>query len=65
MEETKRARNHTKLILARVAGKSYVVESSANLRSCSNLEQFVITQSARLLKFHEGWLGKVWEIAEK
>lgn len=56
-------RNHTKLILADV-GRRYVVESSANLRSCANLEQFTMTQSKQLYEFHIGWISKVWEVAE-
>jgi hypothetical protein len=57
-------RNHTKLILANIGGKHYVTESSANLRSCSNLEQFTITQSTPLFKFHNGWLDVVWPTAQ-
>lgn len=56
-------RNHTKLILADV-GRPYIVESSANLRSCSNLEQFTVTQSRRLYDFHAGWISRVWETSE-
>lgn len=56
-------RNHTKLILADV-GRRYVVESSANLRSCANLEQFTMTHSKQLYEFHAGWIAKVWETAE-
>jgi hypothetical protein len=58
-------RNHTKLILAAIAGKSYVIESSANLRSCANLEQFTITQSKALFEFHSGWIDAVWPTAEE
>jgi hypothetical protein len=57
-------RNHTKLILAAISGKKYVVESSANLRSCANLEQFTITQSKALFEFHNGWLDIVWPTAQ-
>jgi hypothetical protein len=56
-------RNHTKLILAAIAGRFYTVESSANLRSCANLEQFTITQSKPLFDFHTGWLDLVWPTA--
>ena len=58
-------RNHTKLILGAIAGKSYVVESSANLRSCANLEQFTMTQSKDLFDFHAGWIETVWPTAEQ
>jgi hypothetical protein len=58
-------RNHTKLILASIAGKAYVVESSANLRSCANLEQFTLTQSQKLYDFHAGWIEQVWQTSEE
>jgi len=57
-------RNHTKLILAAIGRKHYVTESSANLRSCANLEQFTITQSRTLFDFHQQWIAQVWPIAE-
>jgi hypothetical protein len=57
-------RNHTKIILAAIAGKSYVVESSANLRSCANLEQFCLCQSKPLYDFHAGWIEQVWPTAQ-
>lgn len=50
-------RNHAKLLLAKMAdGAMFVVEGSANLRSCKNVEQFVLTQCADLYRFHRGWL---------
>jgi hypothetical protein len=58
-------RNHTKIVLAAIAGKHYAVESSANLRSCANLEQFTITQSKDLFTFHAGWIETVWPTAEE
>jgi len=57
-------RNHTKLILAAIARRCYAVESSANLRSCANLEQFTMTQSRTLFDFHSQWIAEVWPIAE-
>lgn len=57
-------RNHTKLILAAIARRCYAVESSANLRSCANLEQFTITQSRTLFDFHQQWIAQVWPTAE-
>jgi hypothetical protein len=53
-------RNHTKLILAELAGRAYCVESSANLRSCTNIEQFTICQSRPLFDFHAAWIKKVF-----
>lgn len=57
-------RNHTKLILASIAGKRYVVESSANLRSCQNIEQFTITQSPELFAFHSEWIDECLTFAK-
>jgi hypothetical protein len=57
-------RNHTKLILAVLAGRYYVVESSANLRSCQNVEQFTITQSRELFNFHARWIEDVLKDAK-
>lgn len=54
------ARTHAKIIGMRMAdGRAFVIESSANLRSCRNIEQFVMTQSRSLFDFHEGWMNDV------
>jgi hypothetical protein len=50
-------RTHAKLTLMQTtAGAKYVIESSANLRSCKNVEQFVMTQDANLYDFHRQWI---------
>lgn len=50
-------RNHAKIILADCGrGHRYVVESSANLRSCVALEQFQINNDAGLFRFHRRWI---------
>lgn len=50
-------RNHAKLLLMALAdGRRLVVESSANLRSCRNVEQFALSHDADLFDFHAGWL---------
>lgn len=50
-------RTHAKLLLIKMAGGgSFVVEGSANLRSCKNVEQFVLTRCRKLYRFHRGWL---------
>lgn len=55
-------RSHAKLLLFELSdGRRFVVESSANLRSCKNAEQFTLTQSAELLAFHRGWLLELIE----
>ena len=52
-------RNHTKILLARMKnGERYVVESSANLRSCDYIEQSVITNCPKLYQFHRRWIDK-------
>ena len=48
-------RTHAKLLLARTAdGAAYTVESSANLRSSKNVEQFAMTRDAGLYQWHRG-----------
>lgn len=53
------ARNHAKVILAETAGAHYCVESSANLRSCRNVEQFTLTQSKAVFDFHKTWIERL------
>jgi hypothetical protein len=55
-------RCHAKIIAARFTdGRCYVIESSANLRTCHNIEQFTITQDRDLLHFHRAWMEGVHE----
>lgn len=50
-------RSHAKVVLFELSdGRRLVIESSANLRSCSNLEQFALTHDAELLAFHKSWI---------
>ena len=50
-------RSHAKILLFELSdGRRLVIESSANLRSCSNLEQFALTHDAELLAFHKSWI---------
>lgn len=53
-------RNHSKIILIKPAkSKSrFVVESSANLRSCNNVEQLSLFNCPDLFEFHKGWIEK-------
>ena len=52
-------RSHCKLLVIRMSGGGrYVVESSANLRSCVNVEQFVMTRCPKLYAFHRRWLER-------
>lgn len=57
-------RNHTKLILAKIGPRFFVVESSANLRSCQNIELFTVTQSASMFAFHAGWIDDIMPAAK-
>lgn len=54
----KAVRNHTKIIAIAPKGSQhrYVIESSANLRSCNNIEQFTLTNSPEVFNFHKGWI---------
>lgn len=52
-------RNHAKVLLFAIGARRFVVESSANLRSCNNLEQFALIQSPTLHAFHAGWIDRV------
>jgi len=54
------SRNHSKLMLFDFETAHYTVESSANLRSCNNLEQFALTNSVALFDFHKSWVTKMF-----
>jgi len=50
-------RCHAKILLFELTdGRCLAVESSANLRSCRNIEQFTMTHDGDLLAFHRGWM---------
>jgi hypothetical protein len=56
---------HAKILLLELSdGRSYVVESSANLRSCSSIEQFCLTHDGELLRFHRTWLDSLFTRAK-
>jgi len=51
------ARCHAKVLLMELTdGRHIVIESSANLRSCHNVEQCCITHDRDLLYFHRAWM---------
>jgi hypothetical protein len=53
---------HAKVLLMELTdGRSYVVESSANLRSCSSIEQITLTHDRALFDFHRLWIGDIME----
>ncbi|HQK01302.1 MAG TPA: hypothetical protein PLP12_12575 [Verrucomicrobiota bacterium] len=54
------ARTHAKVIgLAFEPEHFYVIEGSANLRSCNNLEQFTLTNDRDLYRFHQTWIHNI------
>lgn len=53
-------RSHAKVIAIALAdGRRFTIESSANLRSCRNIEQFTLAHSRSLYEFHRGWMDEV------
>ena len=52
---------HAKILVIEIAGQSYVIESSANLRSCASLEQLAIFNDAELAAWHKKWIGEILE----
>ena len=51
---------HAKVVLMETStGGAYVVESSANLRSCASIEQITLTNDAALLAFHRYWINEI------
>jgi hypothetical protein len=51
---------HAKVLLIELTnGRSYAVESSANLRSCSSIEQITMTADRGLFDFHRAWLDEL------
>jgi len=58
--QCKSIRTHAKIILAETGSRQFIVsESSANLRSCRNVEQFTITNDVELLGFHRQWIDQL------
>ena len=59
-QKVKAMRTHAKMLLMRMPdGTRYVVESSANLRSCGNDEQFVMSNDSDLYDFHKTWIDEL------
>ncbi len=55
-------RCHAKcILLALDTGRHYVIETSANLRSCISLEQLVISADPRLYHFHQKWVEHLFK----
>jgi hypothetical protein len=57
-------RTHAKLMLLELTdGRCLVNETSANLRSCRNVEQLTLTHDRTLLEFHRQWLDSLFDKA--
>jgi len=55
-------RTHAKIILITTSeAVKYTVESSANARSCKNVEQFCMIRDDALHDFHRGWISELIE----
>lgn len=52
-------RNHAKVIALAIGRDFYVVEGSANMRSCNNLEQFTLTNDRAVFQFHRRWIAAI------
>jgi hypothetical protein len=52
------ARSHAKILCMEIDGRHFVMEGSANLRNCNNVEQITLTQSRDLFDFHAGWIQR-------
>jgi hypothetical protein len=58
-------RCHAKIICMETTSRaSYVIEGSANLRSCRAIEQFFLTNDPGLLEFHRAWMEGIFKHAE-
>lgn len=58
-------RTHAKIHLYELSdGRCFVIESSANMRTCKCLEQFTITRDRELLAFHRTWMEEARAEAE-
>jgi hypothetical protein len=57
-------RTHAKLMLFELTdGRCFVNETSANLRSCRNVEQLTFSHDRALLEFHRAWMERLLEKA--
>jgi len=53
---------HAKILLIElVDGRSFVAESSANLRSCSSVENITLFHDRALFEFHKSWISEILE----
>lgn len=53
-------RTHAKLLAIKLAdGRTVTIESSANLRSCKNIEQMTVYGHPNVYAFHAGWMDSL------
>lgn len=52
-------RTHAKVLLMAIGDRRLVVESSANLRSCHNIEQATVFNDPGLFAFHREWMSEL------
>ena len=52
-------RTHAKVLLMAIGERRLVVESSANLRSCHNVEQATVFDDPQVYDFHRGWVTEL------
>ncbi len=57
-------RTHAKVLLMTIGKRRLVVESSANLRSCHNVEQATMFNDADLYAFHREWITELLDKGE-
>ena len=56
-------RTHAKILAMKLTdGRRVVVESSANLRSCKNIEQLTIIGEPKVYDFHRGWIDSIFGV---
>jgi hypothetical protein len=55
----KALRSHAKLLLMHIGRRFYTVESSANMRSCRNVETACVFNSRKVFRFHQSWLDEL------
>ena len=54
-------RNHCKIIALKLTdGRTVTIETSANLRSCKNIEQMTIFGHPEVYQFHVGWMNGLY-----
>jgi hypothetical protein len=55
----KALRSHAKLLLMHIGQRFYTCESSANARSCRNVETACVFNSEKVFRFHQEWIDEL------